>query len=128
MRKAVVIGGALVIVIAAGVAAYLLLRGSSGPSESERASCAAIQDYLDDIQVGPEHGLGFLPADVRRAQQAANRGTNDTLAKLIGDLRVALDDYLANIGNGGARSDLLGNALHRVERECTALGIHLRET
>lgn len=67
------------------VVAYLLLRGSAGPSAAKRLTCAAIQDFVDDSNVKSTNTVKVLAANLRRAQETANRSSNQTLGERVID-------------------------------------------
>jgi hypothetical protein len=114
---------AVVVLVAAGVGAYLLLRGSSGPTSAERATCAAMQDFVDDIHAS--NAINVLEADAKKVGETANRGSNLALAAHVRKLRTALATFEA----GGDSSEFayrpVVSAYRSVALECRSVGASL---
>jgi hypothetical protein len=117
-----VLGG---VIVGAGVAYALFSRSSDGgPSSAERSACSALQDFWYDVAIHAGHERGATA--LHRAEQAANRGDNHSLATQITATRVALDTY---VSNGVLTSDkfrpVVSTALD-ASAACDNLGIHIR--
>jgi hypothetical protein len=106
----------LVIAASVGAAIALTSDDTSGPSSSERASCAALQDLVDDM--GARSGIQTLASDLRRAGEAANRGSNSNLSARIAAARQALGEYIAGRVTSANAWEPAANAIAKVGDEC----------
>jgi hypothetical protein len=124
-RRIVVIAVVGGVIVGAGLAYALFFRSSDGgPSSAERSACSALQDFWYDvaIQAGHERAETAL----HRAEQAANRGDNHSLATQITATRVALDTYVNNGVLTPDRFRPVVSAALVASAVCNNLGVHIR--